>query len=261
MAPDSASDPVAPLPVEAEVFRDKVRLRFRKGGPLRFLSHHDLMRTVERMLRRAGLPVRHSKGFNPRPRLIFALSLPLGVVGCQEVAELELTQLLPLDEIRARLASVAPPGLEIHSIRRIDLKASAQVRCLSYALAIPAERLADLALQIAKILAARECWVERPRPTHRRVDLRPFLHDLQLLSEEGDGSSSLSSRLEMDLWLTSTGTARPDEVLTLLGLHDLLDAGGVLQRTRLELYDETPPPAARSPEATPPRSENSEGIA
>jgi hypothetical protein len=48
----------------------------------------------------------------------------------------------------------------------------------------------------------------------------------------------------MDLWVRSTGMARPDEVLGLLGLHDLLEAGAVIERTRLELEDET---AVRAP--------------
>src|SRR5947209_12570650 len=124
MAPDS---PPAPAPQRSF---DKVRLRFRKGGPLRLLSHHDLLRAFERMLRRADLPFRRSQGFNPRPRLIFALSLPLGVVGREEVVELELRVGLSVDEVRERLAAQAPPGLEIRGARRIPLKAGAQVRTL-----------------------------------------------------------------------------------------------------------------------------------
>ena len=51
----------------------KVRIRFRKGGDLRLVSHHDLMRVFERMLRRADLPFHSTSGFNPKPRLVFAL--------------------------------------------------------------------------------------------------------------------------------------------------------------------------------------------
>jgi len=51
---------------------DKFRIRFRKVGDLRLLSHHDLMRTFERMLRRAGLPFRSTEGFHPKPRMVFA---------------------------------------------------------------------------------------------------------------------------------------------------------------------------------------------
>jgi radical SAM-linked protein len=218
-----------------------VRLRFRKSGTLRLLSHHDLMRTFERLLRRSELPFHRSQGFHPKPRLIFALSLPLGVVGRAEVVELELAQVLPLEDIHARLARQAPPGLEILSVRRINPKVNAQVCRLAYALPVPAERLPDLSQRIAEVLAARECWIDRHRPhsrqVGRRLDLRSFLVDLFI--HESCGSSK-SVILEMLLRLTPSGTARPEEVLALLGLEDLLDAGVVLERSRLELHDELP---------------------
>ncbi len=51
----------------------------------------------------------------------------------------------------------------------------------------------------------------------------------------------------MELRLTPAGTARPEEVLGLLGLADLLTEGGVLERSRLELHDETTEPPAEGP--------------
>jgi radical SAM-linked protein len=248
----------AALPAAAPV-RDKVRIRFTKGNDLRLLSHHDLMRTFERMLRRADLPFRRSQGFNPRPRLVFALSLPLGVVGVEEVVELELGQELPVEEIEERLRRQAPPGLGIVSVRRIDPKASAQVQGLSYAVDVPAERVVgpasrrssspqtgetpvppagDLRARIAEVLAAAECWWERARPPKRRIDLRPWIRALHL--NETTAQPPRPYTLTMDLRLTPTGTARPEEVLGLLGLADLLDAGAVCTRARLELQDELP---------------------
>jgi hypothetical protein len=264
------SDPsplAAALPAAAPV-RDKVRIRFTKGNELRLLSHHDLMRTFERMLRRADLPFRRSQGFNPRPRLVFALSLPLGIVGAEEIVELELGQELPVEAIEERLRRQAPPGLGIVSVRRIDPKASAQVQGLSYAVDVPAERVvgpasrrssslqtgvppvlpsdppppADLRARIAEVLAAAECWWERARPPKRRLDLRPWIRDLHL--HEPTAQPNRPYTLTMDLRLTPTGTARPEEVLGLLGLADLLDAGAVCTRTRLELQDEPSSPHA-----------------
>lgn len=207
---------------------DKVRIRFRKSGDLRLVSHHDLMRCFERMLRRAELPYHATQGFNPKPRLIFALSLALGVIGCQEVVELELDAELPVEEVRARLTRQAPPGLEILDVRRIDRKASAQVRGVCYRVALPPERTGDLAQRAAGLLSDSQCWIERTRPQARRFDLRPYLRDLRVLPEA----------LEMDLWVTPNGTARPDEVMGVLGLSDVLEAGAVLERTHLELQDE-----------------------
>jgi radical SAM-linked protein len=218
---------------------DKARIRFRKSGALRLLSHHDLMRTFERLLRRSELPFHRSQGFHPKPRLIFALSLPLGVVGREEVVELELDEVLSPEDIHGRLATQAPPGLEILSVRRIAVHVNAQVCRLAYSVAVPADRLDELSRRNAEVLAARECWIDRHRPhsrqAGRRLDVRPFLADLLIHPPRG---ASESARLEMVLRLTSTGTARPEEVLALLGLEDLLDAGAVLERSRLELKDE-----------------------
>ncbi len=216
--------------------RSKVRIRFRKGGDLRLVSHHDLMRCCERMLRRAALPFHSTEGYNPKPRLVFALSLGLGIIGCDEVVELELDEEIPAEEVRDRLARQAPPGLEIKSAQAIPLKGGVHVRGASYRVAVPAKRQADLPERIAALLAAPECRVERARPQRRLVDIRPYLRNLRLL----DGA------LELDLVVTPTGSARPDEVLGLLGLGDLLKSGAVLERITLELNEPT-----RAPDAVP----------
>jgi radical SAM-linked protein len=223
--------------------RTKARIRFRKGGDLRLISHHDLMKCFERMLRRAQLPVSVSRGFHPKPRMVFALSLALGIVGGQEVLELEFDEPLTPDALHAALARQAPPGLEILSVEIIDAKRSAQPCRVCYRIAVPAERRSDLPTRIAATLAATECWALRRRPPARRVDVRPFLRDLRLAGEH----------LEIDLWVTPSGGARPEEILALLELQDLLDAGAVFERNLLQLHDEIHEPgsprAAREGEA------------
>jgi radical SAM-linked protein len=220
--------------------RDKVRIRFRKGGTLRFISHHDLMRCFERMLRRAGLPFHSSQGHNPKPRVVFALSLGLGIAGDQEVVELELDVALPPEEIAERLARQAPSGLEIRSICRIDPRAGARVRRARYRLPLPERCREDVRRRAAEILAAPHCPVRRARPQPREVDIRPYVRDIRLTPDA----------LEMVLTVTPAGTARPDELLALLGLSDLVQAGAVLERTVLELDDECGPAGAGSVRAT-----------
>src|SRR6266496_3667549 len=91
---------------------EKLRFRFAKTGTLRLLSHHDLMRCTERMLRRADLPFKSTAGFHPTPRVVFALSLPLGVEGLDEVVEMEFTREVDTDEVFAKLNAQAPDGLQ-----------------------------------------------------------------------------------------------------------------------------------------------------
>jgi radical SAM-linked protein len=224
MAPDAAQ--AAPSPT-----RTKVRVRFRKGGDLRLVSHHDLMRTFERMLRRASLPFRSSEGFHPKPRCVFALSLPLGIVGCEEVVELELTEALAPEEVSTRLAAATVPGLEILSVCRVESRKAAQVRRVTYRVPLPAESQIGLAERISVLLASAACPIERERPEKKQIDLRPYIDQIRLSPEA----------LEMDLWVKPSGMARPDEVLALLGLHEVIEAGVVIERSRLELEDEITP--------------------
>jgi radical SAM-linked protein len=228
--------------------RDKVRIRFRKYRDLRLISHHDLMRCFERMLRRAALPFHSTEGFNPKPRMAFALSLALGIEGHEEVVELELDEELPPDEVRERLARQAPAGLEILTVQHIPRSTSAQVRRVCYRVPVPAEQREALDTRIGALLAEEHCWIERSRPEPRRLDIRPWLRDLRLRPEG----------LEIDLWVTPQGMARPQEFLNLLELGGLLDAGAVLQRITLELTDEGDP--GPKLETLNPKSESDSGF-
>src|SRR5262245_24905954 len=133
MAPIAGDRADLPSPASAGA-ADQVRLSFQKGGPLRWLSHHDLLRAFERMLRRAEIPFHRSKGFNPHPRIAFALSLPLGVIGRAEVVDVELEREVPPEELLERMRRQAPPGLEILEARRVPPRSRARVAGLWYGL-------------------------------------------------------------------------------------------------------------------------------
>jgi len=152
------------------------------------------------------------------------------VISKCDFVEIELDAVIEPQEVVARLALQAPIGLHLLEAKRVPLNASAVVVGLCYAADIPLDRLSALRERIAETLAAEECLVERLKPERRQVNIRPFLRELSL-AENG--------RLEMHLHLLPAGTARPDEVMSVLGLGDLVDAGIILERTRLNLRDET----------------------
>jgi radical SAM-linked protein len=229
--------------------RFKIRLRFGKGFDLRLLSHKDLLRAFERLFRRAEVPIAHSQGFNPHPRIVFALSLPLGVVGHEEVADIELDRPWDLDELRQRILPQAPPGLTFHEFTVLAPKASAQVAGLCYRLPVPDDRVPVLRASIPELLSRPSCVVKRPKAPGQRIDLRPSIVDLRLVEIPDAGAlpglasvdrSAWHHSLELELRPAQVGTARPEEVFALLGVPDLLDCGGVLERTRLRLVDELP---------------------
>ena len=235
------SDPPVPAsgppPVLSAPLRVKYRIRFQKAGDLRLVSHHDLLHCFERVFRRAALPVARTQGFNPRPRVWFAQSLALGVVGLNEVLELELTESLDADEVIHRLQAQCPSGLAILSARCIHVRERAQVRRAHFRLPL-AQPVPDLPDRCTTFLAQKHCWIERTRPHRRRLDLRPFV---SALDPKADG-------LEMSLWVGPYGSARPEEVADALGLQDALAAGAVLERTNLELAGEATDAALPPPE-------------
>lgn len=236
------------------MFGDKFRFRFSKTGTLRLLSHHDLMRCLERMLRRAELPFKSTAGFHPGPRVVFALSLPLGVAGLDEVVEIEFTR--PLDDAPtlAALQSQAPLGLAFTRVSVVPLKATAVPRRITYRLELPAERADTVAQKCRELTEQDKVWVDRLKPGPKRLNIRPYLRNVLVARggcpPPGDNTSTDAmnrglvppAHLELDLWVTQTGTARADELLKLLDVADLIDAGAAVERTTVELHDEMPNP-------------------
>ena len=83
--------------------RQRVRIRFRKQGDLRFVGHRDLVRSLERLFRRAGLALGMSQGFHPKPKMSFPSALAVGIEGLDEVMELELAEPQSAEELLSRL--------------------------------------------------------------------------------------------------------------------------------------------------------------
>ena len=220
-APDAAPARVA----------HRVRLRFAKRGELRLVSHHDLMRCLERTLRRAGLPVAKSQGFNPRPKATFALAMGLGIEGRREVLDLELTAPIAAEEVLARLRAESPPGFDFVAAQVLEpgpgRARPARVIAARYRLAIPEDRRDEARAAVADLLSRESRPYTRHRPDRTvELDLRPFL----LCAAVGDDGD-----LVFRLKLTAETSARPEEVVDALGLADLTAQGAILIRDDLEL--------------------------
>lgn len=203
--------------------------QFSRGQEIRFISHLDMMRTWERLLRRARLPVAYSEGFNPRPRLAFAAPLAVGVIGLAELAELALTEPLPAEEVRLRMAAQAPPGLGIEVVRAVPPERAAlqaRMRQAEYEVTLPNMDPLLAAAAVGEFLARDSVPVHAEHKGKARdFDLRPLV--LSLVVGGGD-NPCLAMRLRHD----AQATGRPGDVLEALGLDPL---AGQITRTRLVL--------------------------
>ena len=93
-----------------------VRIRLSKRGRIKFVSHLDMFRLMQRAVRRADIPLWYTEGFNPHPYISYLLALTLGVEGLSEPIDIRLVEEMPLVEVQARLNAVLPEGLRVESV-------------------------------------------------------------------------------------------------------------------------------------------------
>lgn len=101
------------MPIERIEDMPIVRVFFAKTGPAKYTSHLDTMRAITRALRRSGLPVWHTQGFNPHLYLNFALPIALGYEGACEPVDMRLTEATPFEDVKSRLNAALPPGFSV----------------------------------------------------------------------------------------------------------------------------------------------------
>ncbi|MBY0587384.1 TIGR03936 family radical SAM-associated protein [bacterium] len=233
---DPAEEPALPPKVKgpAEMPRYRVRIRFSKTGPLRFISHNDLLRLWDRMLRRTGLPIRSSEGFHQKTRLSSPLSLAVGLEAMEEIIDLEFTRPCSAEEVAELVKAEAPDGLGIVSADILSVtQARQQVTQVEYACEFASlfpkteveGRLLELMTSSSRIVCR-----QAPGKPDRHVDIRPFI----------DNIAATDRGLVILLHVRGGTTARPQEVLQVLGLGDPYQTGQVAI-TRRRVIMGTPP--------------------
>lgn len=191
----------------------RIRVTFAKLEAIQYISHLDLHRTWERTIRRAGLPLAYSHGYNPRPRINLASALPLGFTSDCELIDIWFESKKPIVDLINALELASPPGLNILKAEEIDLhtpKLQKQVISSKYSLTIR-EAIPDLPTRLKTLLCADSI------PRNRRgkdYDLRTLIEDAQLLTPDSSGYQ----RISLCLTTQDNATGRPDEVLAAMDI-------------------------------------------
>ena len=168
--PGEAANPAPPTVA-------RVRLRFAKRGRLRFLSHRDIARSFERAVRRAGLPVAHSHGFSPHPRLSWIGAAPTGAASEAEYVEIGLTEAVEPGAVACALDAALPDGLDVLAAAPAQGAALAdRIDASRWPIELPGVAPSALRAAIAALLASESVVVERVTPSGRRqIDVRAAL--------------------------------------------------------------------------------------
>lgn len=179
-----------------------------KGFKLRHIGHLDCMRAVQRALRRSGLPVVYSKGFNPHIELSFASPLSLGVVGLREVADIPLARDVSEDDFTRTLNQHLPGGMFTAQSRLIgdDFPTlMALVSASRYAIVLPANEQSQAVVdKVPEFLALSEYLAKRKTKAGEKwCDIRPFIKEASVFRDNENW------RIE-SLFLTKTqGSIKP----------------------------------------------------
>ena len=199
----------------------KYLFTFEKAESVRWLGHLDILRTFERAIRRARLPIAFSSGFNPRERLAFASALSTGVTGSAEPAILELTDPLSPDELVERLNAALPPGIRTGNFGEIPDAGSRDVLNAfdraeyTVVCACPPET-DDIIVEeaICALMARSEISITREREGRSKtVNIRPFLYQLVYCSDRPAPDRLV---LQMTVAIGEAGNAKPAEVVNAL---------------------------------------------
>jgi radical SAM family uncharacterized protein/radical SAM-linked protein len=206
----------------------RIRFVFQKTGDLRFLSHLEVMKAVSRALRRAQVPIAYSQGYNPQPKLSFALALPVGVEGWQELADIELSLAIAPEELVARVNRHMASELQLLRAWEVAVTAPSLTSSVREAVYQVSLSLNGSAPEIrARLNSPSVCdeWLSRrsiPVSVQRKdklveVDVRPQIRELLTLQEDGG-----ALRWGLRLITGQGGSVRPQVIMACL-LKDTLN--------------------------------------
>ncbi|MEO8539248.1 MAG: TIGR03936 family radical SAM-associated protein [bacterium] len=212
----------------------RFRVWFRKGDRVRYISHLDVLRSWERSLRRAELPLSYSLGFTPHPKLAFASPLPLGFISEAEVMDVTLDERVELDDFVARLSAQTSMDLAVLRAEEIALNSPAPQAAMlwcDYSLALPVDP-ATADAKVGEFLRLETLEFREDRGDRvREYDLRKACAWIRL--SPVDGGVQLDMRLQADQLLT----ARPEAIVTALFPGH---TAPVIARTHIVLEEHSP---------------------
>ncbi len=206
--------------------KQRLLITFGKSGPLKYTSNLDVAKIWERVLRRAGLPLLYSQGFNTRPRIQLASALPLGITSECELLDVSLKQVIGLEGVREQLLNVSPMGLDVYKVESLNINhptLQTLVHSTEYRIHF-FKPVSDLQERV-DVLLSRDKIIKRVEGKKRTqvYDLRPLIYSIAQ-----DSTGDLITKVAVG----DRGNVRPGDIIHELGLTDHQYA---VHRQRLEL--------------------------
>ena len=171
----------------------KYAVGFSKTGTICYTSHLDIMRLFNRVIKRAGIKLAYSHGFNPHPKMVFAQPLSLGYTGLNEYIEIETTEDHEPGYIAEKLSELMPPGLDIKGCERMAegrKTLAAMTVAAEYMIEIPLAEPVDMSDgEIAELYMSQDRIITLKKQKKKKVpveiDIKPMIRQLQVSQQDG----------------------------------------------------------------------------
>jgi len=219
------------------VFMSLVRVRYRKGRSVRFISHLDTARALRRALNRAGVAVAFSQGFSPRPKISFGPPLAVGHLSETEYVDIAVAEPMVAEQLAERLNATLPAGMDVMWAGKVPAGSpsiSAAITELEYTVALHSsdvsggeEALRNLHHALERYRAVETLVVERERKGRiQRFDLKQQVPVLDM------NSGAQGVEFVVRISVSKGGFPKPEEVVrAVFGLDEEQMKGAVITRT------------------------------
>lgn len=177
----------------------KVLIKYGKTGPLKYLSHLELIRALERLFRRAGIEVLRSGGFNPRPKMSHGPALSVGTASCAEYMLADIKEPIQEEQLVQKISSGLPEGLTVYGAKYIkDGQPSIASAVQSAAYRVKARAClsrAEVDAAIKRLISQERLFV-RHKDKEKWVETREAILDLKVEGED-DGTYDFNLLLSL----------------------------------------------------------------
>ena len=214
---------------------NKLRLKFSKNGPIKFIGHLDVMRYFQKAIRRAEIDIKYSEGFSPHQVISFAQPLSVGATSDGEYMDISVNSMVSAEDIMNRLNSVMNEGIEILAIRELsegDEKAMTACHAAKYRISFREKFKPsyDWIEKFREYLALDKLpAMKKTKKGEKEIDMKPMIFDFSFDKEQG--------YIELLLSMSSSATLKP--ALLLQGFFDHMKeeiAPHAMAIHRLDIY-------------------------
>ena len=202
-----------------------VRIKFTKVGDLMYISHLDLARTMQRIILRSGIDIWYSEGFNPQPKMVFALPLPTGVESNCELMDIKINSFMSNEEIMNRINENFPKNMRVLEVYQPEVKFK-NIQYAKYSITLYSPKISNSTKDEIANLFKGECLMEKKTKSGlKEINICDYIKEISVESEQG------VSIIEAILSADSEKNLNPDLLVSAIK-KDL----GILNTTGTEEY-------------------------